>query len=64
MVLVCTDCQHVFEPDVMAELPAMGCERCGGWTWIAELTSPSGPFPAVPTQRPAQQMSVSMGEKR
>lgn len=62
VVLACTACQHAFEPDLVAELSHTGCERCGGWTWIAQL-NPAGPAPQLPGQRTATPTD-SVGEKR
>ncbi len=38
--LACTTCQLVYEPDV-ADFGNgnTGCPQCGGWTWIAQLTT-------------------------
>lgn len=38
VVLACTACQHVYQPD-LADFGSgnTGCRRCGGWTWIAQL---------------------------
>jgi hypothetical protein len=56
LLLVCTDCQHAWEPDLVdptdqAEAMSTGCPLCGGWTWIGELTEPDKgvrPPPAGP----------------
>jgi len=41
VVLGCTGCEHVYEPDLDAWVRAdTGCPRCGGWTFIAELAEP------------------------
>ena len=38
VVLACTACQLVYQPDLSAfESGRTGCPRCGGWTWIAQL---------------------------
>ena len=44
VVLACTACQLVYEPNLAAfDTGNTGCPRCGGWTWIAYLgASPSG----------------------
>ena len=39
VVLVCTACQHTWEPDLLdpndrVALASTGCPLCGGWTWI------------------------------
>ena len=40
--LACTACQHVYQPDLADfQTGSTGCPGCGGWTWIAELGSPS-----------------------
>ena len=38
--LACTACQLVYEPDV-ADFGNgnTACPQCGGWTWIAQLTT-------------------------
>lgn len=40
VVLVCENCDHVWEPSV-AELGGgpVTCTECGGWTTIAELAT-------------------------
>lgn len=63
VVLACTSCQHTFEPALGAELAQTGCERCGGWTWIAQL-DPPGPAPLFPVQRTATQSNDPAEEKR
>lgn len=63
LVLVCTDCQHVFAPDLVGEVSQTGCERCGGWTWICEL-SVTGPGAALPKQRTSELTGDSMGEQQ
>jgi hypothetical protein len=38
VTLACTACQLVYEPDLAAfGTGQLGCPRCGGWTWIAQL---------------------------
>jgi len=38
--LACTACQLVYQPDLAAfESGKTGCPRCGGWTWIAQLST-------------------------
>jgi hypothetical protein len=49
LLLVCTDCQHAWEPDLLdpsdrAEAMSIGCPLCGGWTWIGELAQPGEGF--------------------
>lgn len=46
VVLVCTDCQHTWEPELLdladqAEAMSTGCRLCGGWTWIGQIAEPS-----------------------
>jgi hypothetical protein len=42
VLLACTACQLVYEPDFAAfDTGNTGCPRCGGWTWIAHLGAPS-----------------------
>jgi hypothetical protein len=46
LLLVCTDCQYAWEPDLpdptdRGEAMSTGCPQCDGWTWIGELTQPS-----------------------
>ena len=48
LLLVCTDCQHAWEPDLLdptnqAEAMSIGCPLCGGWTWVGQLAEPSEP---------------------
>ncbi len=44
MVLICHSCQDAWEldPTEPTELPSSqtGCPRCGGWTWLGEITEP------------------------
>ena len=45
VVLVCTACQHTWEPDLLDptdrfEAASTGCPLCGGWTWIGQITEP------------------------
>ncbi|MDQ3827686.1 MAG: hypothetical protein M3319_08540 [Actinomycetota bacterium] len=45
VVLVCTACQHTWEPDLVdptdrSEATSTGCPLCGGWTWIGQITEP------------------------
>lgn len=45
LVLVCTSCEHVWEPDPPDPLDGRwetGCLVCGGWTWIGELAGMKG----------------------
>jgi hypothetical protein len=38
--LACTACQLVYEPDLASfGTGNTGCPRCGGWTWIAQLST-------------------------
>lgn len=55
VVLVCTVCQHTWEPDLLnptdrSEATSTGCPLCGGWTWIGEITEPGHAqrWPAIP----------------
>lgn len=50
LLLVCTDCQYAWEPELLdpsdrAEAISTGCPLCGGWTWIGELTEPGDGVP-------------------
>ena len=47
-LLVCCGCEHAWEPDLTepGELSGTGCPRCGGWTWLGEITQPD----PVPTE--------------
>jgi hypothetical protein len=49
VVLCCTECGHIFRPDLLAQLSSTGCEECGGWTWIAQTDLP--PLPPLPHPR-------------
>ena len=45
VVLVCTACQHTWEPDLLDptdrfEATSVSCRLCGGWTWVGEITEP------------------------
>jgi ribosomal protein S27AE len=42
VVLACTSCEHVYEPDLdtFDGGDHTGCPRCGDWTFIAELAEP------------------------
>jgi ribosomal protein S27AE len=41
VVLACTSCEHVYEPDLDTfDGGETGCPRCGDWTFIAELAEP------------------------
>jgi hypothetical protein len=43
VVLACTACPWVYQPDRAAfESGMTGCPRCGGWTWIAQLGTGQG----------------------
>jgi hypothetical protein len=43
VVLACTACRWVYQPDRAAfESGMTGCPRCGGWTWIAQLGTGEG----------------------
>lgn len=39
-VLVCTDCEDAWEPGLSDPDGHTGCRRCGGWTWIGQITEP------------------------
>ncbi len=46
VVLVCTDCEHTWEPELFdqadqAEAMSTGCRLCGGWTWIGQIAESS-----------------------
>jgi hypothetical protein len=46
VVLVCTACQHTWEPNLLdptdrSEAASTSCPLCGGWTWIGQITEPS-----------------------
>lgn len=59
LVLLCTGCGHVFEPDLVAAVSETGCERCGGWTWIAD--SGSG-MPDLPAPRASEQQRLYVAQ--
>jgi len=41
--LACTACQLVYQPDLSVfDSGASGGPRCGGWTWIAQLSTGNG----------------------
>lgn len=44
-LLVCHSCQDAWEPDVtdpvLLSAGETGCRRCGGWTWLGEITEPA-----------------------
>lgn len=43
VVLACTACELVYQPDRAAfGSGGTGCPRCGGWTWIAQLGTGGG----------------------
>lgn len=43
LTLVCTVCEHAYEPGLAAfGTGRTGCPRCGGWTWIARVGSGGG----------------------
>lgn len=48
VVLLCTECHHIFQPELVAIVASTGCERCGGWTWIAQTDPPDLPRPRGP----------------
>ena len=54
-VLICYGCEHAWEPDLghldPAELAGGGCRRCGGWTWLGEISEPDATAPAAQPQR-------------
>ena len=38
--LACTACQLVYQPDLTDfSTGNTGCPHCGGWTWVAQLTT-------------------------
>ncbi|MCA1709801.1 MAG: hypothetical protein LC808_43590 [Actinobacteria bacterium] len=58
VVLVCTDCQHTWEPELLdladqAEAMSTGCRLCGGWTWIGQITESSADALSPATTRSA-----------
>jgi hypothetical protein len=65
LLLVCTDCQHAWEPELLdptdqAEAMSIGCPLCGGWTWIGELMEPRKdvlPRPAETRDEPPRRQS-------
>lgn len=63
VVLACTSCQHVFQPTLIPQVGQTGCERCGGWTWIAQL-DPAVPPTPLPVQHAVIQSSDPVGEKQ
>ena len=44
LVLICHSCQDAWEPDLsdpaLLSTGETGCRRCGGWTWLGEITEP------------------------
>jgi len=63
VVLVCTACQHTWEPALLdptdyIEATSTGCALCGGWPWIGEITE-SGH-----AQRPAANPSTTRSTSR
>ena len=44
VVLICQSCQDAWEPDltepVVLDAVQTGCRRCGGWTWMGEVSEP------------------------
>ncbi len=57
-LLICHSCEHAWEPDLTdpGELDGSetGCPRCGGWTWLGEITEPeSAPADARTTRKRA-----------
>jgi hypothetical protein len=63
VVLCCTACEHVFEPDLVAKLAETGCERCGGWTWIGELGGGTPPVLPAPRTASTHQSKQVRGEQ-
>jgi hypothetical protein len=58
VVLICTACEHTWEPDLLdptdrSEAFSTSCPRCGGGTWIGEVTEP-GDESASPTTTPKE----------
>jgi hypothetical protein len=43
-VLICHSCRDAWEPDLsdpaLLSAGVTGCRRCGGWTWLGEITEP------------------------
>ena len=61
VVLVCTTCQHTWEPNLLdptdrSEAASMGCRLCGGWTWIGQITEPG--YAQPPTTNPSTTRST------
>jgi hypothetical protein len=55
LLLVCTDCEHAWEPGLLdpsdrAEAMSIGCPRCGGWVWIGQLAEPGEVFRTQSTE--------------
>lgn len=48
LLLVCSACGHLWSVTAgeWDGLGATGCPRCGGWTWLAQLS-----YDAIPAQR-------------
>lgn len=47
VLLICEACQDAWEPELIDPLDqgaamSTGCRRCGGWTWVGELSESSG----------------------
>ena len=63
VVLVCTACQHTWEPNLLnptdrSETASMRCPLCDGWTWIGEITEPGS------AQRPTAKPSTTRSTPR
>lgn len=50
ITLACTACQHVYQPQP-ADFGSgnTGCLLCGGWTWVAELSTANASMSPDPT---------------
>ena len=62
VVLVCTACEHTWEPDLLnptdrSEATSTDCPLCGGWTWIGEITEPGDGW--VPLASPTTSRSTT-----
>jgi hypothetical protein len=65
VVVCCTECRHVYQPSVRAALESTGCERCGGWTWIAQSIPVELPQqPPIPSRNDREQARDSAGIPR
>ena len=62
VVLVCTTCQHTWEPNLLdqtdrSEAASTGCPLCGGWTWIGQITEPGHSL--LPTVTPTTRRTTT-----